>query len=65
MPKKKETKTKKEKATSKTFDLDEALNNILNPFLNESFRLYIDGMDIKTEKQFNELYNNFIGGKTN
>ena len=64
MPKN-ESKTKKNDTKAEPFVLEDALSKILNPFLNKSFRVFITGMDIKTEKEFNTLYNQFLGGKTN
>ena len=56
MTKKKKEETKKE--VDSNFNLDEALLTV-NRYLKPGFIEYIQGKDVTTQKQFDELYNEF------
>ena len=56
-------KKQKESTTttkSKPFDLISELNK-LEPHIADAFTLYLKGKEVKTLKQFNELYKQFMG----
>lgn len=64
MPKKSKTETKKnnKKEEVESFNLDEAIKDIRNPYLQDGFKNFISNYDIKDSKTFNELLQQFIGG---
>ena len=68
MPKKSKTKTENKKKEDKkpveSFDLTTALNTIKNPFAKEGFKLYIKSQSVDSQKEFDNLLKEFMGGKT-
>lgn len=50
----------KKKEEKKPFDVHEALKNV-NPYLKRGFYKFILNMDIKSEKEFNELLKDYGG----
>lgn len=49
---------KKKKTKSEPFDLDKALSNV-NKYLLPGFKVYIEGKEVTSQKQFDKLYNEY------
>ena len=51
---------KKEEKKAEPFDIKEALNEV-NPFLRDGFHKFIIGKDVKSQKEFNKLLEEYGG----
>ena len=59
MPKK-ETKTEK-KQVKESFNLNEAIEAIPNPYIQDGFTKYIAEIEISTKKDFDQKYKVYMG----